>query len=61
MAKSPTPPPSSGTGGFQNMSFGRKVLVFIILFLIISYFLNLLGVPIVHRSEKEEIIEHPHR
>jgi hypothetical protein len=61
MAKSNTPPPSTNSGGFQNMSFGRKVLIFLILLIILSFLLDKLGVPIVHRSEKEELIEHPHR
>jgi hypothetical protein len=57
MAKAHTPPPPSA----PKMSFGRKVLIFFILLIIISFLLDALGVPIVHRSEKEEILEHPHR
>ena len=58
MAKSHTPPPPPSA---PKMSFGRKVLIFFILLIILSFLLDALGVPIVHRSEQEEILEHPHR
>ena len=51
----PSPPPPA------KMSFGRKVLLFFILLIIISFLLDALGVPIVHRSEQEKMLEHPHR
>ena len=59
MEKKNTPPPAPT--GSAKMSFGRKVLVFIILLIILSFLLDALGVPIVHRSEKEKLLEHPHR
>lgn len=59
MAKKNTPPspPSSPA----KMSFGRKVLIFFILLIVVSFILDMLGVPIVHRSEDTKILEHPHR
>ena len=59
MAKKNTPPPAPS--GPPKMSFGRKVLVFFILLIILSFLLDALGVPIVHRSEQEKMLEHPHR
>lgn len=59
MAKKNAPPPAPT--GSAKMSFGRKVLAFIILLIILSFLLDALGVPIVHRSEKEKLLEHPHR
>lgn len=59
MAKKPsTPPPPPSP---PKMSFGRKVLIFFVLLIIISFLLDALGVPIVHRSEQEKVLEHPHR
>ena len=58
MAKSKTPPPPPAA---TKMSFGRKVLIFFVLLIILSFLLDALGVPIVHRSEEEKVLEHPHR
>ncbi|MDX2069368.1 MAG: hypothetical protein SFV55_13160 [Haliscomenobacter sp.] len=58
MAKSHTPPPPPTA---PKMSFGRKVLIFFILLILLSFLLDALGVPIVFRSEEEKVLEHPHR
>lgn len=58
MAKKNTPSPPSSP---PKMSFGRKVLIFFILLIVVSFILDKLGVPIVHRSEDTKILEHPHR
>jgi hypothetical protein len=59
MAKKNTPPPSPSAA--PKMSFGRKVLIFFILLIVVSFILDKLGVPIVHRSEDTKMLEHPHR
>jgi hypothetical protein len=55
MARNQTPPPAPA-----KRSPLQQLLFFVVLFVLVTVVLKILGAPVIHRSEKTQVIERPH-
>jgi hypothetical protein len=57
MARNQTPPPAPAPAKRTPM---QQLLFFVVLFVLVTVVLKILGAPVIHRSEKTQVIERPH-
>jgi hypothetical protein len=57
MARNQTPPPAPAPA---KRSLRQQLLFFVVLFVLVTVVLKILGAPVIHRSEKTQVIERPH-